>query len=491
VSASDTDGAHSGDHAGTRASAPRYSSELRPGTQIGTYAIQQLRARAGFSQVYRAEDITTGAQVAVKLLRQELALSEKSVRRFELEFRALQKLRHPHIVAIFDYGELEDGRPYFVMEWLEGATLRAYLRGGAFTLEETLPIVEQLCAALAKVHELGVVHRDLKSSNIMLVGDGNRGAHVKLYDFGIAKPAEFEESRDGSLTTTGVCLGTPGSMAPEQILRTEIDARTDIYALGVLIYEMLTGREPFLAASSLEVVDLHLTAPPPRASDLAPVPSAVDEIIQRCMAKQPGERYDTAMAVYEALAEAASEQRASGPTAVDRAGHTVSAFGLHVDVDLLDDDAVVDDGVFDAIDDLVGRAKQEATAAGMRVAMSSGRSFLAIAPTPSASARSLQLREAMIRVALAVVDCADQLTGPAAPIRASVAVHEAPVTVAFANGATSFVGGDLLTLGDWLPAHNLAGVIATGAALRGVESRFAAEPLADEPDRYRVLHSVD
>src|SRR5450432_2224591 len=220
---------------------------LEPGTFVGGYVIDELCYQGGFAALYRAR--STGAQeiVALKVLHRHLATSEEMLRRFQLEADMLARLAHPNLVELVERGDMTTGQPYLVMEWLEGRSLDAELRSaGPCSTTRAAAIVRQLCGALAVAHGQGIVHRDLKTLNVMVVA----GGVVKLVDFGIAKQAGVQ------LTATGKQLGTPYAMAPEQIRGDkDIDARADIYALGVLLHHLVTGQPPFLAGSALEIED--------------------------------------------------------------------------------------------------------------------------------------------------------------------------------------------------------------------------------------------
>jgi serine/threonine-protein kinase len=212
-------------------------------------------------------------------------------------------------VDIYDLGTLADGRPYCVMEFLEGRSLDAIIRERApLAPAEAVALLEPVCRALQAAHEAGVVHRDVKASNVMVLS-GAGPTRVKLLDFGIAKA--FEPGQIG-LTTAGQRLGTTGAMAPEQIAGQQVDARADVYGLGVLLFRLLTGRPPFSGPDADEVERMHLEAPPPRPSELAPVAPAFDGVVARCLEKYPDRRWPSAAALLEA-ARAALQAAPSRP----------------------------------------------------------------------------------------------------------------------------------------------------------------------------------
>jgi tetratricopeptide (TPR) repeat protein len=249
-------------------------------------------------EVYRARDTRLGRDVAVKVLRESLA-SGTGWERFEREARAASALSHPNICAVYDVGEAE-GRPYLVMELLEGQTLRDY--AGRQPVQPAVVIVvgAQIADALEAAHAKGIIHRDIKAGNIMVTGR----RHVKVLDFGLAKyaaaVAEAEDTRTiESLTAAGTVVGTPHYMAPEILQGKPADARSDLWALGVVLHEMLTGRLPFQGSTAFEVSSAILSqAPPPLP---AGVPSGLRTIVKRCLEKQPEERYQTAREVRAAL----------------------------------------------------------------------------------------------------------------------------------------------------------------------------------------------
>jgi eukaryotic-like serine/threonine-protein kinase len=264
---------------------------LARGTRAGGYVIEEVVSQGGFASVYRARHAQSGRRAALKVLWRDLAAQERVVARFQHEARALLRLRHPNIVEILDSGRLDDGRPYFAMEWLGWRNLRDLIRArGPLGAAEALAVAEEIVAGLRAAHQAGIVHRDLKTQNVMVVPRGD-GFGVKLVDFGIAKVLEPDKVGLEDFVTGTTILGTPFYMAPEQILGRPVDRRTDIYALGLLLYELVTGEAAFRAETRAEVERMHLEAPPPRASASAPVGAAFDAVIARCLEKAPARRY--------------------------------------------------------------------------------------------------------------------------------------------------------------------------------------------------------
>ena len=294
----------------TRTSAAAASFSLAPdpevpeakGTIIGGYALRQPVAAGGFAMVYEAAG-PEGQRVAIKILRKSLVASNSAVRRFIREAEVLAQLQHPNIVHFEDSGSLPDGRHYLVMELLDGPTLSGILRAnGRLSPIQILEILEPICAALQVAHQAGCIHRDIKGSNIgTVVIDGERV--VKLLDFGVAKLLEPEPGHI-AVTRAGQRIGSLLTTAPEQLTGGEVSPMTDIYALGVLVYRMLTGLHPFYSPDEAELEQMHLTTLAPRPSNIVPISKAIDDVVVRCLEKTPHARYPSAEAFLNALRDA-------------------------------------------------------------------------------------------------------------------------------------------------------------------------------------------
>ncbi|NNC05040.1 protein kinase [Corallococcus exiguus] len=268
------------------------------GTQLGEFVIQERIGAGGMGVVYRAEHPLIGKQAAIKIMRMEL-VSPQHVQRLLVEARAVNAIRHPGIIDIFGFGTLPDERPYVIMELLRGRPLSDFVRENRrMELESVIWVMDQMLAALGAAHRAGVVHRDLKPANVFIVEAPEAPVSVKLVDFGIAK---LMESRDNPLTADGLVLGTPEFMAPEQIRGGTVGPTTDLYAAGVMMFQLLTGTRPF-QGESVQVMFAHLEQSPPMPSSrLAGLPKEVDALVLRLLEKEPASRPPSAEAVREQL----------------------------------------------------------------------------------------------------------------------------------------------------------------------------------------------
>ena len=260
---------------------------------IGEYRVTGLLGEGAVARVFAGVLDRTGQAVAIKVMREGHNPEYRTVERFIAEVRAVKQIRHRNIIDIYGFGTLPDGRPYFVMEYRPGLTLQQRLdRDGPLTFLEAAPIFMQACSALQAAHDRGIIHRDLKPDNIYLAEEPGQPPVVKLLDFGIAKLTTQEPS--AALTQVGATVGTPLYMSPEQIRALPLDARSDIYTLGVTMFQALTGEVPFYANSHAQTATMHLQQQPPRPSevcDLLPIPEHVEQIVLRCLEKPPERRF--------------------------------------------------------------------------------------------------------------------------------------------------------------------------------------------------------
>ncbi len=261
----------------------------------GKYRIDERLSGGGMGTVYRGTHVLMDKTVAVKVLRPSLAADEKIVARFSREARAASKISHPHALSVTDFGEAENGVVFLVMEYLSGMTLKEIIRQeGPMELTRAVEILRQIGGALDAAHAEGVVHRDLKSDNIMLLSSSGTD-YAKVLDFGIAKIKEPEGTYDPGLTAPDLVIGTPQYMSPEQCSQVpDIDARSDIYSLGVIVYEMLIGHVPFTGASPTAIMLKHLQEPAPSVlAERKDLPEAIGRVVARTLEKRPEDRYAT------------------------------------------------------------------------------------------------------------------------------------------------------------------------------------------------------
>jgi eukaryotic-like serine/threonine-protein kinase len=305
---------------------------LKSGAKLGPYEIVARLGVGGMGEVYRARDARLNRTVAIKVLRDHLGDSIKLRERFEREARTIASLNHPHICTLYDIGH-QDGTDYLVMEHLEGETLAQRLRRGPLPPEQVLQYAIEIANALDKAHRKGITHRDLKPGNIMLTKSG-----AKLLDFGLAKlkqeivPANAQLSQlptaNEPLTAQGAILGTLQYMAPEQLEGKEADARTDIFAFGVVVYEMATGKKAFEGKSQASLITKIMETDPAPISSLQPMTlPALDRVVKKCLAKEPDDRWQSARDLHDELkwiAEGGSQAEVAAPSGAARWWRTVA-----------------------------------------------------------------------------------------------------------------------------------------------------------------------
>ncbi|HET9940608.1 MAG TPA: serine/threonine-protein kinase, partial [Candidatus Eisenbacteria bacterium] len=299
---------------------------LTPGTKLGTYEILAPIGAGGMGEVYRARDSRLGREVAIKVLPRDLASTPEIIARFEREARLISSLNHPNICIVHDVGHEGDDF-YLVMEMIEGESLADRVGRGPLPTEDVLRFGIQIADALDRAHRAGIIHRDLKPGNVMLARSG-----AKLLDFGLARSGGGPVAQTTSginsptmsrpLTTEGTIIGTFQYMAPEQLEGKEADARTDIWALGCVLYEMATGKRAFAGKSQASLISAIMSSEPAPIAQVAPMnPPALDRLVRACLAKDPDERIQTAHDVklqLQWIAEGGSQAGVPAPVAAKR-----------------------------------------------------------------------------------------------------------------------------------------------------------------------------
>lgn len=280
---------------------------LEAGYTVGEYVIEGQIGEGGFGSVFKASHPLIGKVVAIKVLHRRYSAQPDMVSRFIAEARAVNQIRHRHIIDIFAFGQIEDGRHYYVMEYLDGLSLEEYiLRRGRMDLGEVIPILRALARALDATHAKGIAHRDLKPDNVFMVADGEGGFEPRLLDFGIAKLL-YEDAPQEHKTRTGAPMGTPQYMSPEQCRGRDVDHRTDIYGFGIMAYRMLTGTLPFDGGDYMDILLAQIGEEPAAPSSLVPsLPPDVDQVIGWMLRKEPGERPPNLVTAVRGLEDAAA-----------------------------------------------------------------------------------------------------------------------------------------------------------------------------------------
>ncbi len=289
----------------TLAVCPKDGTYLVGGDQeslVGTtlserYEVMSVIGEGGMGVVYKARHLIMGRMVAIKTLHSHLVSNQKTTQRFKREATLAQELDHPNIVSVFDFGVTPKGQPYLVLSYLEGIGLDEILkRDGALSTERALRIFSQVADGLGHAHAKGIVHRDLKPSNIMLVNSAGESDLVKIVDFGIAKALPESGLDPVYLTQIGETFGSPLYMSPEQCMGSQLDARSDIYTLGCVMYESLTGRVPIRGANTVETMTKHVSQPPLPFKSVRPdiaVPAELERVVFKALRKEPEKRYQS------------------------------------------------------------------------------------------------------------------------------------------------------------------------------------------------------
>src|SRR4051812_32056153 len=279
-------------------------TEAAIGSEIAGHRLEAVAGRGGMGVVYRATQLRLNRQVALKLIASDLAADPSFRERFEHESEIAAQIEHPHVIPLYEAGE-QDGQLYITMRYVQGTDLRAMIeREGALPPKKAAEILAQVCGALDAAHARGLVHRDIKPANVLIAGTPEE-PYAYLTDFGLTKQA----ATTGGMTKTGMFVGTLDYIAPEQLQGGPVDARADIYALGCMLYQMLTGRVPYVRDTDPAKIWAHMQEPPPSLREVAPhVPEAFDEVIARAMAKNPEDRYPSAGDLARAARAAAADR---------------------------------------------------------------------------------------------------------------------------------------------------------------------------------------
>jgi len=289
----------------------------------GEYRVVDRIGTGGMGSVYKAEQPSMNNMVAIKVLHAKFASRDDLVSRFRREARAMSQLTHPNTARVYKFGLLDDGSSYFVMDFLEGRNLaHAVRQDGPMAVNRALKIMVQVCGALHEAHEAGIIHRDLKPENIFLTEQGGTPDFPKVLDFGLAKVSDAQLG-DGSmmLTQQGMVFGTPEFMSPEQTQGETLDRRSDIYALGLILFELLTGKLPFKAKKPLDMMKAHVKEPPMRLAErLAGVTFSeeLEAVLQKSLAKKPNDRYADATEFGAALEACIGDDSQDQPPGRDR-----------------------------------------------------------------------------------------------------------------------------------------------------------------------------
>ena len=424
--------------------APNATLNERDTKSIGEYVIDGLIGEGGGGKVYAARHATLGVRVAIKVLRPEMVPMQHLVTRFNREVDAIQKIDHPAIVRVIETGQTPAGQPYYVMELLEGMNLRRLLQlQGRFTPIEVLDLMTPVIDAVAAVHDAGFIHRDIKASNINVEDkDGQRS--IKLLDFGIAKQVHGEAGP--GLTEPGVKLGSAHTMAPEQVRCEKLDYRADIYALGVVLFQLLTGEYPFDADDPRHIALLHLQAPAPRPSARAPLSAAIDAVVLRCLEKKAEKRFPNARELLAALRTAIGAD--SGTAANDQ---EQPALGVLLSLPT-QDDADIDDAMMEDMANIFDQVEQCLSNHRFVFPLRAATTLLAVRVLePSASSQSEQQEMQAVLDDLAAGLAERDAAHPSVRVELSLRLGN----VSSRSSGAEIVGGEMLELSTWNESHRV------------------------------------
>jgi serine/threonine-protein kinase len=414
--------------------------EFPEGSSIGNYVVEKVIGGGGGGTVYAARHRVLGRRVAIKVLRNEMAAFPAMVARFVREAAAVNQVRHPNIVDIYEFGEISPGRPFYVMEVLEGMDLWKLLRlHGRFSAVEMLDYIEPVCGAVQAAHDVGIVHRDLKASNVVVV-ERNGRQEVKLLDFGIAKMLHGESGNQG-LTEPGSMVGSAHNMAPEQIRCERVDSRADIYALGVLIFQLLTGRYPFEADDPMKIAVLHLQAPAPRPSAFAAVTPAMDAVVVRCLEKLPSRRFASANELVLALREVVGERGGGGREA------SAPAIGVYFEIQTAED-AEMDDEMIEDISNVLDMVERSLAESAFALPLRTSTSLLGVRLIDGDADEESEKRAAEATVEALEVELAER-PGRHPGVEVAISLTLGKALCRPSESGVEIVGGPLLEVATW------------------------------------------
>jgi signal transduction histidine kinase len=418
--------------------------------RIGDWTVIRILASGGFASVMEVEHHQTRRRAALKLLHLHHAGLEELTLRFLREATILTTIRHPSIVQAIELGIAPDQRPFVVMELLSGRDLEQYAREhGAFSVEEVLELLGPVCDAVGAAHGAGIVHRDVKLSNVFLAEEDGR-RRVVLLDFGVAK---LQHTLDATLSTSRHRIGTPMSMAPEQIIGGAIDARTDVYALAAMTYELLTGRPPFSGTDPSCVQFQQVHAPRPRPSAIVEIDPGIDHVITRAMSIAPQDRYASAREFFDALRAVCSPNAA--------ATGAKATIGAHISVRIAP--TADGDGAAREIERRLRTLKDGLTAFGFAPAFEGSSELLMVRPLSETPGDEVRTRRSLVTI---VEELAHGLRDASPLFSTQIVVHRAGARCE--HGVWS---GELVEM-DWVPDLELEGAFYTRAALIGLAGNF-------------------
>lgn len=411
---------------------------------LSRYQLQGVIATGGFGTVFRAYDRARERGAALKVLHPYLVASTDAMVRFAREAQAVRALTHPNVVAIYDVGLLPDGRPYFAMDLLSGKNLEQRLADeGLFSAEAALEILDPLASALSAAHAQRIVHRDVKASNVFL--DEREGkSRVKLLDFGVAKILDHPGTES---LTSRQRVGTPSCMAPEQIDGRPVDARTDVYGLGILAYHMLTGQPPFVGSSASTTCYLHVHAPRPRPSHRAMVPPAIDDVVTRAMQQDPAGRFASAAEFVVAFRRALGRE----PLSVRTGEATCPALAVYLELGVPSAPlGEIADGLEDTLDLHFARVRTRLAELGFECLMEVSGAALYLRLLADAGDEDAETRPSLEQAVTSLAGELAQLGDRAPFIQARLYMKAGEVTIS--DGEVH--GGELVTPASWVP-HTL------------------------------------